>query len=285
MKFGKQTIVVGLIAVFSYAGPLNAGNMQAYFQPPVGGGTLDDINAATAATTVPPAYTTCATPPPTNKVFGVGFTSGLAYNGAGVLYGLNWSGGAAGSPIFLHTFSAGPCATGTNVGAVAVGPVNLESLAFCAIDGLFYSVDWDATPPHQGQLLSIVAATGIGTLIGGHLTFDRRVVGMVCDATGQLWAVTSGFATKGSELLKINRTTGVETPVGSLGLAPNEVESLAAEPGDTTKLFAAGKGLHEINKTTGAAGPKIGAATYAQYWAMAGTATATPVELLEFSVD
>ena len=46
------------------------------------------------------------------------------------------------------------------------------------------------------------------------MAVDVRIVGMVCDPEGQLWAVSSGFATRNSELLKVDRTTGVETLVG-----------------------------------------------------------------------
>lgn len=265
-RASKRTLI-GLLLLAMGSGPLQAAGMQAYFADFTNPAVLSDVNSANAVVTVPPAYSSCASAPP-NVVFGVNFTSGLAYRN-GTLYGLEWQGGG-GPPIFLYSFSAGPCATGTRVGAVAVGPVNLESLAYCAADGSFYSVDFDYGA-HLGQLVRINPSTGVGTLIGAHMAFDVRIVGMVCDPAGQLWAVSSGFGGAGGrnpELLRVNRATGVETLVGLLGLPANQVESLAIDPATPSLLFAAGKALYRVSTSTGAA--TLVGGTFNEFWAMAG---------------
>ena len=264
MKINMQAMIIGLLGLVLNTSPLNADGMQTYFADFVNPAVLWDIDSTTAALTVPPAYAACASDP-ANTVFGVNFTSGLAYRD-GILYGLEWENGN-GPAIFLYSFATDNCATGTRVGG-ATGHTNLESLAYCEADGFFYSVDFDFASPHLGQLLRIDPATGVGTLIGNHMAVDVRIVGMVCDPEGQLWAVSSGFATRNAELLKVDRTTGVETLVGELNLGPSEVESLAIDPDKPGQLFAAGLALYEILKSTGTAIRISGGLN--QAWAMAG---------------
>jgi len=276
MRPHQETNWIAVLALLAGVGPLQAAGMQAYFADFTNPAVLADVNPANAAVTIPPAYSSCASAPP-NVVFGVNFTSGLAYRN-GTLYGLEWQNGG-GPPIFLYSFSAGPCATGTRVGTTAVGPINLEGLAYCAVDGFFYSVDFDF-PAHLGQLVRIHPSTGVGTLVGAHMALDVRIVGMVCDAGGQLWAVSSGFggATgRNPELLQVNRNTGVETLIGLLNLPANQVESLAIEPAGTGQMFAAGKALYRVNSTTGAA-TLIGG-TFNEIWAMAGLPSAVNINI------
>ncbi|GJM09355.1 MAG: hypothetical protein DHS20C11_16310 [Lysobacteraceae bacterium] len=243
--------------------PSNAGQMQGYIADFINPATLSDVDADTAAVGIPPAYAGCAFAPP-NVVFGVGFTSGLSYAGS-ALYGIEWDG----VDIYLYSFDASGCAVGNRVGASPVGAANLESLAYCPIDGFFYSVDFDFAAPHLGQLVRIDPLTGIGTPIGSHMSPDVRIVGMVCDGNGLLWAVTSGFASRNPELLNVDRTTGVETLIGPLGLPANEVESLAVDPATPFSLFAAGKALYAVNAATGAA--SLVGGSYETVYAMAGT--------------
>ena len=90
--------------------------------------------------------------------------------------------------------------------------------------------------------------------MGTNMAPGVPIVGMVCGLDGQLWAASSGFGDgfgRPPELLKVNRTTGVETVVGQLGVPPNEVESLAIDPAAPNKLFAAGKTLYEVNSSIG----------------------------------
>ncbi len=273
MKTRMQTMIVGLLGLVLYAGPLSANGMQAYFADFTNPALLSDVDSASAAVTVPPAYVACASQPP-NVVFGVNFTSGLAYRD-GILYGLEWENGN-GPAIFLYRFAADNCATGTRVGG-ATGHANLESLAYCEADGFFYSVDFAFEAPHQGQLVRIDPATGAGTLVGGHMASDVRIVGMVCGPQGQLWAVSSGFATRNAELLKIDRSTGVEMRVGELGLPPNEVESLAIDPDKPGQLFSAGRALYEVNKSTGAA--VLVGGSFNQVWSMAGVPASSTFQI------
>ena len=178
--------------------------VQGYFADFTNFAVLYDVSTDDASTSIPPGYTSCNFDPP-NVVFGANFTSGLAY-GDGLLYGLEWDGGS-GPDIYLYSLSPGPCATATRIGG-PVGHTNLESLAFCPADGYFYSVDFDYTSPHLGQLVRIDPATGTGTLVGNHMAPDVRITGLFCSAQGQLWAVSSGFggaSGRNGELLRVDR--------------------------------------------------------------------------------
>lgn len=261
----KRVLLLGvLLQVFNNSN-ISAENMQAYFADFSNSATLEDVNSTTAVLTVPADYSTCASAPP-NILFSVGFTSGLAYR-EGVLYGLEWG---AGSLIYLYSVSAGPCAIGTRVDInTDVGHSNLESLAYCQVDDSFYSVDFDYGSPHLGQLVRIDPVTGVGTLLGSHMTFDVRITGMVCDSSGQLWAVTPGHGSRASELLKINRNTGVETVVGATGIGATIAEALAFDRDKPNELFISGKALYAVNTLTGQAS-LIAASSYNQIWAMAG---------------
>ena len=265
---------------YVYAEPLKA--YVADFNTPA---VIVDIDSQNGSQSVPPEYTNCNFNPP-NTVFSVNFTSGLTYNSArgGVFFGLEWDGGN-GPDIYLYAFSNVLCATGGRIGG-QVGHTNLQSLAFCEIDGFFYSVDFDFASPHLGQLVRIDPNTGAGTLIGNHMAPDVRIVGMVCDTEGDLWAVTSGFGGPSGrfpELLKIDRTTGVETVIGWLNLPPNTVESLAIDPDFPDDLFAAGTRFYQVNKSTGAA-TLIGG-TFDKVFSMAGPGVGMPNGILNDSFD
>ncbi len=162
-------MIVGLLGLVLYAGPLSANGMQAYFADFTNPALLSDVDSASAAVTVPPAYVACASQPP-NVVFGVNFTSGLAYRD-GILYGLEWENGN-GPAIFLYRFAADNCATGTRVGG-ATGHANLESLAYCEADGFFYSVDFafEAPPRLYHRRLGRIAVGDLLEVVGPVLRF------------------------------------------------------------------------------------------------------------------
>lgn len=257
----KYIYLLLILFVLFTSNQVNSENMQAYFVDFMSPATLEDINSDTAAVTIPPEYSTCAFSPP-NVVFTAGFTSGLAYRN-GVLYGLSW----AEEDISLYSMSPGPCATGTLIGN-SLSFSNLESLAYCLDEDMFYSVDFDF-PNHLGQLVRIDPLAQNATLIGSHMSFDVRVTGMICDNQGQLWAVTPGHGGRMSELMTVNRTTGAQITVGTTGIAAGVVEALAFDrdkPDDL--LYINGSGLYEINKATATASFISG--TFNKFYAMAG---------------
>jgi len=239
----------------------DAENMQAYFADFINPATLEDINSSTAGLTIPSEYSGCNFKPP-NVIFTALFTSGFAYRNE-VLHGLSWEN----TDITLYSISEGPCAIGNFIGS-QLGISNLESLAYCQDNDSFYSADFDYAN-HVGQLVRIDPLAQSPSLIGSHMTFDIRITGMVCDASGQLWAVTPGHGGRNSELLKINRSTGSETVIGATGIANNVVEALAIDrdkPNDV--MYINGNGLYEVNKNTGNA-TFIGG-SFNKIYAMAG---------------
>lgn len=263
-----------LIAFFLAAAVVNttttASELQGYFADFTNFAVIHNINADDATVSVPSGYEGCNFDPP-NVVFGANFTSGLAYRN-GNLYGLEWDGGS-GPDIYLYSLSAGPCASGDRIG-VPVGFANLESLAYCPSDGYFYSVDFDFSSPHQGQLIRIDPDTGAGSSVGTHMSPDVRITGLFCSTQGQLWAVSSGFggaSGRNGELLMVNRDTGVEAPIGELGLPPNSVESLAQDPDVPGRFLALGFGLFEVDQITGNA--KIVGGNFDKFWSMASVIT------------
>ena len=257
----KNIYVLVILFLLLPINNVNSESMQAYFADFMNFATLEGINSDTASVTIPPEYSACTFSPP-NVVFNAGFTSGLAYRDD-VLYGLSWSG----EDISLYSISSGPCAMGSIITPV-IGFSNLESLAYCQDEDMFYSVDFDF-PSHLGQLARIDPTAQNVSLIGSHMAFDVRITGLVCDINGQLWAATPGHGGRSSELLKINRTTGVETVVGPTGIAAGIVEALAIDRDKPNGLmYINGAGLYEVNTSTGNALSLSG--SFDKFYAMAG---------------
>ncbi|MBW2270598.1 MAG: hypothetical protein JRH16_18685 [Deltaproteobacteria bacterium] len=239
---------------------------------------LQDIDPQSGDSDRSLLYATCHTgTDPLNTVYDVGFTSGLAYR-FHALYGLEVDAGAVPpNDVFLYRMAAAPCATGTRLGP-AVGYTNLESLAKCP-DGAFYSVDYDYTA-QQGQLIRIDPETGIGAPVDPavHLAADVRVVGLGCsEASELLYAVTAGEGSNVPELYTIEVTSGVASLVGSTGTPGGELQSLEHVRFDrtTSRLFAGGTELYEIDGQTGLATPIGGA--YETLWGLAMNATDKPL--------
>jgi hypothetical protein len=181
-----------------------------------------------------------------NVVFSAVFVTGWAYGG-GTLYMVQ--SGPPDALGFLDTSAVGcgsRIAIGTNTGFGG-----LEALAYCAADGMLYSQTFAG---HDGQLVRIDPASGVGTLVGSAMPTDVRITGMDCDAAGELWAITGVFDTHPSELYRVNRSTGVATLVGPTGLGVGAAQSLAIDrsaPGFA--LLAAGATLYAVDPGTGAA--------------------------------
>ena len=258
------------ILYLSFYSSIYAVNLQAYIDDLGGSMTLSDIHATTSAVSIPAAYASCGSVPP-NTVTGVSFTSGLAYKD-GTLYGLEWDGGT-GPDIYLYAYSPGPCAVGTRVGVMPIGEINLESLAYCESNHMFYSVNFDFGT-HFGELVVIDPETGQGGSIGVLMDENVRVTGMVCD-DDVLWAVTSGFGGpppmgRDPELIAIDPNSGMFGVVGLLMLPALEVESIAIDPAFPGRLYAAGKALYVVDKTSGLA-TQVESETYDEVWGMAAT--------------
>jgi hypothetical protein len=103
-----------------------------------------------------------------------------------------------------------------------------------------------------------------------HLPQDVRVVGVPChEETGQLFAVTGGEGSRVPELYTIGLDTGVGSLVGTTGTSGDELQSLEHVFIDdvTTRLFAGGGQLYEIDQQTGLATPIGG--TYGTLWGLA----------------
>jgi hypothetical protein len=263
LGFGATVAAAALL----FAVPLAASGIRGYddsFADAVPA-VLQEIDPATGNASVPGEYSGCAFSPP-NTVFSVSFTSGLDFVGA-TLYGLEWNGGS-GPDIYLYTLAPSGCATGTRVGVTPVGFTNLEALAYDADDGFLYSADFDFAA-HNGNLIRIDPATGVGTEIGGPMITDLRIVGLAWDPlTGILYGVTSAWATRSTELVTIDTETGVATVVGTTGTAANSIESLAIDlAGGPAQLIGAGATLYAIDPATGAASA-IGDTFNGTIWAM-----------------
>ena len=221
-----------------------------------------DVDLASGA--IPPEYNTCVNPPaPLNQLY-ASFTVGLAYSddASDTLYGIEWDNGGSGPDIYLHTIADNFCAVGTRVGALPVGFVEMQSLAYCATDGFLYSQTFNFGS-HLGQLVRIDPVTGAGTAVGGAQPFDVRIMGMACDAGGTLWAVTAGHGSLLPELYTVNPNTGVASLVGATGTPSLSLLSLALDGGT---LVAGGTAVHHLSMSTGAATLQGG--SYNSLWSM-----------------
>ena len=80
------------------------------------------------------------------------------------------------------------------------------------------------------------------------MAVDVRIVGLTYDPfTDSLLGISSAFATRDVELLRINQQTGQETLVGPIGVAPNTFESLAIDnSGAEPILLAAGTQMYRL---------------------------------------
>jgi len=204
-----------------------------------------DISISTAAPRVPPEWGNCAAGPP-NIAF-TGFISGLAYR-QGVLYALEWD---ETNTIHLLVFDDPVCAAGTRIGSgKAVGVDGLESLAYCSDNDRFYSANFDFGT-HLGEFYWIDPSTGNGTQIGGSLPTDVFLVGMTCSSSGDLYAISAGFASRDAAFFSVDRSNGEVKQIGLLGTEPQELQSLHLY-GDGN-FYSAGNQLHRIDHKTGVA--------------------------------
>ena len=244
---------------------------------------LIDIDMVTGAGSIPDAYANCNAVPPTpvNTLFSVGFTGGLAFIDE-TLYGLEF--GGTREPLYLFKVGPAPpaiCAIGVRVGSQPVGFAELDSLAYCPKDGFFYSVDFNSlVSPHIGRLIRIDPVTGIGEVVGGPLTEDVRITGLVYVPGGDIfYAVSIGYASRDSALYTIDRTTGLDTFVGLTNLPPSEIESLELDRSVTpARLIAGGDRLYHLEmgpemtspsrRAAGNATP-IGGSYNGKIWALA----------------
>ena len=236
---------------------------------------LIDVDRTTGNGSLPPELAACPSVPP-NTVFSVGFTTGYAFIGD-TLYGLEVDPTPGSNDVYLYSMAADFCATGTRVGTTPAGFESLESLAYCPADGFLYSVDFDFAA-HQGQLIRIDPASGIGTAVGNPMARDVWIVGLACDsASAQLFAVTAGFADRNiPELYAIDRNTGAETLVGATGTNPGDLQSLTCDNSSVPpRLLAAGMKLYEIDRSTGEAS-LIGGTYTGTVWALANRPALAP---------
>lgn len=134
---------------------------------------------------------------------------------------------------------------GTPVGGI--GFFRISDLAFHAPSGFLYAIDDEVDATRSDRLIRIDPATGQGTLVGDIGSSYRYVQGLAFDpASGNLLATDIIQ----HQLIRINRTTGVGTPIGPLNFG--SVTSLALSPAGTLYgIDQSGDQLVTINKTTG----------------------------------
>merc|ERR1712000_410665 len=114
---------------------------------------------------------------------------------------------------------------------------------YCSADGYLYSIHFDSpTPPHQGRLIRIDPATGVGTSVGPLMGADVRIVGLAYDPDASVfYGVTSGWATKTVVELYMVDLDGNETLLGLTGTPLGNIQSLVMDQSVTpAKLYAAG---------------------------------------------
>lgn len=241
-----------------------------------------DVHSADGSRGIPPEYSDCpAQPNPVNTVFAAGFTSGYAFgpvnaaaSSVGIqtlgvprparLFGLEYQD----TDIFLYALADEFCATGARLGAQPVGHPNLESLAYSCHDGFLYSAAFD-TEAHEGYLVRIDPATGIGEPVGEHrMARDVWIVGLAYDdEEGVFYGITNGFA--GRDFQEVFEITpgGVEKIIGPTGSGSQVLQSLLIEVDG--RLLAGGRRLYEINRATGEASP-VGSLEFpGTLWALA----------------
>ncbi|MCA9449624.1 MAG: hypothetical protein KC931_21060, partial [Candidatus Omnitrophica bacterium] len=264
----RQLICLSIIAVLLPTGVASA-EFRAYDAGLVFSreSLIQAIDPSTGIPSVPAEYSTCPNEPPNSYA---SLILGMAYIGS-TLYGLDWM---AQPDIHLVTLDTTLCATSTQVSGSPMGFTDLLSLAYCTADGFLYSADFDSSA-QTGSLVRIDPTTGVGTKIGEPMALDVRVVGMTYDpAVDTLFALTNGHGSREPELLTIDRSTGVETPIGFTGTDPTTVflQSLALDQSVTPARLIAGEhlALREIDRTTGTAGERYGGPGYAGIlWALA----------------
>lgn len=150
--------------------------------------------------------------------FGGGFggVTGLAFDGAGKLYGVDTA-----TDQLLGIDAASGAATA--IGALGFGAV--ESLAF-APDGTLFAGDLDTD-----KLLTIDVATGAATAIGD-FGFGT-VTGLAFDAGGRLIGVDNDRSDGASSILEIDPATGSADELTTFGDRNNGWNALTlAEDGD-----------------------------------------------------
>ena len=187
-------------------------------------------------------------------LFGIGGVFGLTFIDQ-TMFGVEFE---AVDRFFLVTIPHTGTASGVRVGAVPIGPPNVEGLAYDPIGDRLFGVSFD-TSEHLTSLLEIDRGTGTGTAIGT-LSFDVFIVGLASSPTGTLYGVSKAYSGNSTPALYSIRTDGIgdgplETLVGSLGLLTN-AEGFGPIEGLTwadDKLVGSFGSLYEIDTGTGAA--------------------------------
>jgi len=130
-----------------------------------------------------------------------------------------------------------------------VGPsgAGLTGLAFDVTSGKLYA---SAYADPNSLLYTVNTGSGAATLVG-NMNSTGLVIGIACNNNGDLFGITLN-----DDLVSINKTTGVATVVGPLGVDINYAQDIAFDRDNDVlygTLYTTTGILAEINTTTGAA--------------------------------
>ncbi len=172
---------------------------------------------------------------------GTDFCSGAAWASNGLLYGTGYTASPPSQIFTIDTTTGNRTVIGPMTGALG----SCTGLAFDWTTNTMYATTYSTNT----YLWTVNLTTGAVTQVGTG-TITGLVIDIACDPTGQLYGVEIST----DNLISIDKTTGVATTIGPLGLAANYAQGMSCDQTDGT-LYWASYGttgeLRSINKTTG----------------------------------
>ncbi len=138
-------------------------------------------------------------------------------------------------------------ATGAPTNIASISGPDMTGLAYDVTSGIMYASAYNGS---NSLLYTIDLTTAAATLVG--TINDGLVIGIACDAVGNLYAVDL----VNDNLLSVDKATGAGTVIGLLGININYAQDIAFDRDNDIlygTLYAGSGGLYTIDVTTGAA--------------------------------
>jgi len=148
------------------------------------------------------------------------------------------------------------------VNAISGTPTVIDEIIAADITGLAYDITSEVMytsstyynsieSKYESSLYTVDLETAATELVGTSLD-DGLIIGIACDAAGNLYAIDIIY----DNLLSINKSTGAATVIGSLGIDIGYAQDIAFDRDNDIlygTLYTASGGLYTIDVATGAA--------------------------------